>query len=75
MARGKPRGTDDPPPLRSAVEAQAHPPSISRREGGAHAGVCPALVASGRRFIARCRTPAVPLQPIGSHGGVRGLSS
>ena len=42
-----------PPPLRSAAEAQAHPPSFSRGEGGAHAGVRPALVANGRRFIAK----------------------
>ena len=70
-----PRGTDDPPPLRSAAEAEAHPPAVSRREGGAHAGVRPALVANGRRFIARYRAPAVSLQPIGSHGGVRGISS
>src|SRR5205809_7957216 len=66
MARGKPRRTDDPPLLRSAAEAQAHPPAVSRREGGTHAGVRPALVANGRRFIARYRAPAVSLQPIGS---------
>jgi len=66
MARGKPRRTDDPSPLRSAAEAQAHPPAVSRSEGGAHAGVRPALVANGRRFIARYRAPAVSLQPIGS---------
>jgi hypothetical protein len=75
MARGKPRRTDDPHPLRSAAEAQAHPPPVSRREGGAHAGVRPALVANRRRFIARYRAPAVSLQPIGSYGGVRGISS
>ena len=39
-------------PLRSAAEAQAHPSPVSRREGGAHAGVRPALVANGRRSIA-----------------------
>src|SRR5436309_2542429 len=42
------------------------PPAVSRREGGAHAGVRRALVANGRRFIARYRAPAVSLQPIGS---------
>ncbi len=47
-------------------EAQAHPPAVSRREGGTHAGIRPALVANGRRFIARYRAPAVSLQPIGS---------
>ena len=41
MARGKPRRTDGPSSLRSAAEAQAHPPAVSRREGGAHAGVHP----------------------------------
>src|SRR5206468_5397568 len=66
MARGKPRRTDDPPLLRSAAEAQAHPPAVSRREGGTHAGIRPALVANGRRFIVRYRAPAVSLQPIGS---------
>jgi len=75
MARAKPRRTDDPPPLRSAAEAQAHPPAVSRREGGAHAGVHPALVANGRRLIARCRAPAVSLQPIGRHRGARGIPS
>src|SRR4029077_8720286 len=53
MARGKTRRPDDPPPLRSAAEAQAYPPAVSRRQGGAHAGVHPALVAKGRRLIAR----------------------
>src|ERR1043166_3937029 len=75
MARGKPRRTDDPPPLRSAAEAQAHPPAVSRREGGAHAGVRPALVANGRPLIARYRAPAVSLQPIGRHRGARGIPS
>src|SRR4029077_9249616 len=35
MARGKPRGTDNPLSLRSAADAQAHSPAVSRREGGA----------------------------------------
>ena len=42
---------------------------------GAHAGVHPALVANGRRLIARCRAPAVSLQPIGRHRGARGIPS
>jgi hypothetical protein len=47
-------------------KAQADPPAVSRREGGPHAGVRPALVANGRRFIAGYRAPAVSLQPFGS---------
>ena len=31
--------------------------------------------ANGRRLIARCRAPAVSLQPIGRHRGVRGIPS
>src|SRR5437868_1564630 len=67
MARGKPRRTDDPSSLRCAAEAQAHPPAVSRRERGAHAGVRPALVANDRRSMARCCAPAVSFQSIGSH--------
>src|SRR4030095_14593557 len=74
MARGKPGRTDGPSYIRSAAETQAHPPAVSREEGGAHAGVRPALVANGRKFMARCRAPAVSFQPIGSHRGDRGIS-
>jgi hypothetical protein len=50
-----------------APQRLTHPPAVSRTEGRTHAGVRPALVANGGRFIARCRAPAVSLQPIGSH--------
>src|SRR5213596_2520859 len=48
---------------------------LFREEKEAHAGVRPALVANGRRLIARCRAPAVSLQPIGRHRGARGIPS
>src|SRR5213078_3903974 len=66
MARAKPRRTDDPPPVRLRAERPTHPPGLPRRKRGAHAGVRPALVANGRRFIARDPASAVSLQPIGS---------
>jgi hypothetical protein len=66
MARRKPR--------EQTVRLLFEPPQrlrrirlpVSRREGRAHAGVRPALVANGRGFIAQYRAPAVHFSASGA---------